>query len=183
MPRPGQVDRIRHGWMIFQDAFAGFWSNGGLRQASCLAFYTTLALIPALLLLTWILGLVTGESVSAHLKLTLYLSHMVPGQAERVLGEVAALTRHAGATAASIVIMRSGSATAAKSNTPTCSNVAPAQRAEVIARQQKKATTSPVATPQAPSFSPCRNTIHTTLRRLAPTAMRIPISRVRRLTE
>jgi len=88
--------RTGRAWMILQDALASFRANGDLRQASSLAFYTLLALIPALLLLTFLLGLVTGGSQAAHQKLTGYLVQMAPGQAERVLAEIGALTQHAG---------------------------------------------------------------------------------------
>jgi membrane protein len=82
--------------MILHEALAGFSANGDLRQASSLAFYATLALVPALLFLTYILGLVTGSSLAAHQKVTYYLVSMAPDQAERVLADVAALTRFPG---------------------------------------------------------------------------------------
>ncbi len=90
------ADLLRQAALVAEEALAGFGADGGLRQASSLAFYTLLALIPALLLLTFLLGLVLGGSQSAHQKLTGYLAQMVPGQAERMLEAVAALTRHAG---------------------------------------------------------------------------------------
>lgn len=94
--RPRSTDLAHHAWETALEALAGFRSDGGLRQASSLAFYTLLALIPALLLLTYILGLITGSSAAAHQRLTDYLARMLPGQADRVLGDVAALTRHPG---------------------------------------------------------------------------------------
>jgi len=92
LPGPGNL--ARYGWMLLQEAVEGFIDNGDLRQASSLAFYTTLALIPAILLLTLLLALVTGSSLAAHQRLTDYLAQMVPGEAERVLEEVASVTRH-----------------------------------------------------------------------------------------
>jgi len=98
MPGSRPSDLARHVWVILQEALAGFGANGDLRQASSLAFYTTLALIPALLLLTFLLGLATGSSQSAHQWLEDYLTRMAPGQAERFLTDVTALTRHPGTT-------------------------------------------------------------------------------------
>lgn len=88
---------LRLGWLIGLDAAHGFVRNDDLRQASSLAFYTTLSLIPAMLLLTFLLGMVTGSSLAAHQKLTDYLARILPGEVDRVLTEVAAITRYPGA--------------------------------------------------------------------------------------
>ncbi len=90
------ADLAHHAWETGLESLAGFRANGGLRQASSLAFFTLLALIPALLLLTYILGMITGSSAAAHQRVTEYLASMLPGQADRVLADVAALTRHPG---------------------------------------------------------------------------------------
>ncbi|BDU73964.1 hypothetical protein METEAL_31380 [Mesoterricola silvestris] len=90
------ADLAHHGWETALEALAGFRANADLRQASSLAFYSLLALIPALLLLTYLLGLIIGSSAAAHQRVTDYLARMVPDQAERVLQDVAGLTRHPG---------------------------------------------------------------------------------------
>lgn len=88
------ADAARHGSAVLQDALGAFLRDGGLRNASCLAFYTLLALIPALLLLTLFLSLILGSSAAGSQFLSEALSGMAPDQAERVLTEIAALTRH-----------------------------------------------------------------------------------------
>ena len=115
MPAPGSrprpADLLRQALRVLQEAAAGFNRNGDLRQASGLAFYTALALIPALLLLTGVLGLAIGGSQEAHRFITGFLASLVPDQAERVLAEVGALTRHPGTAGALNVLVLAWSVT------------------------------------------------------------------------
>ena len=94
--RTTAAELARQSGLILLESLRGFGRNGDLRQASSLAFYTTLALIPAMLLLTYLLGLAMGSSLAAQQKLTDHLASMMPGQADLVLKEVATLTRHPG---------------------------------------------------------------------------------------
>jgi membrane protein len=87
-------DGVRHGALVLQDALGAFFRDGGLRNASSLAFYTLLALIPALLLLTLLLSMILGSSAAGSQILSESLSGLAPDQADRVLTELSALTRH-----------------------------------------------------------------------------------------
>lgn len=87
-------DALRHGGLVLQDALGAFFRDGGLRNASSLAFYTLLALIPALLLLTLLLSTLLGSSAAGSQRLSEALSGLAPDQADRVLTELSALTRH-----------------------------------------------------------------------------------------
>ena len=84
----------RRGWVILQDAAAAFTRNSDLRHASSLAFYCTLALIPALLLLTFLLSLGIGSSQVAMQKTSEFIRQVIPRSSEVILHEVASLARH-----------------------------------------------------------------------------------------
>lgn len=84
---------LHRAWVVLQEAVLGFQRNDDLRQASSLAFYTTLALIPALLLLTATLSFAIGSSQAAMHKVSEFLGDVLPRSGEVVLREVAALAR------------------------------------------------------------------------------------------
>lgn len=85
---------MKHGAVLLREAVGGFIQNGDLRQASSLAFYTTLALIPALLLLTYLLSQAIGSS-QAGIQSTLELvQDLLPSVGDVVLKEVETLSRH-----------------------------------------------------------------------------------------
>jgi membrane protein len=84
----------RRSAILFREAAAAFFQNGDLRQASALAFYTTLALIPAMLLLTLLLGLGIGSSQAALAQTRSLVTEVLPRFGGELLDEVGALTRH-----------------------------------------------------------------------------------------
>jgi YihY family inner membrane protein len=80
--------------MILQAAGTAFAQSSDLRHASSLAFYTTLALIPALLLLTFLLSLGIGSSQAALQKTTEFIHQVIPRFGDVVLAEVRHLASH-----------------------------------------------------------------------------------------
>ncbi|MDR3671293.1 MAG: YhjD/YihY/BrkB family envelope integrity protein [Holophaga sp.] len=90
----GPVELVRRGWGTLQEAAAGFSRNSDLRQASSLAFYSTLALIPALLLLTFLLSVAIGSSQAATQKTSEFIRQVIPRFGEVVLREVGSLASH-----------------------------------------------------------------------------------------
>lgn len=84
----------RRAWMILQEAGAGFNRNSDLRQASSLAFYSTLALIPAMLLLTFLLSVGIGSSQAAMQKTSEFIRQVIPRFGEVILHEVGSLASH-----------------------------------------------------------------------------------------
>lgn len=87
-------DFLRQVRVVLGGAIQGFRRNDGLRQASSLAFYTALALIPVLLLLTSVLGLGIGSSTKAMQKTAEFVREVIPRFSDAILTEVEALTRH-----------------------------------------------------------------------------------------
>jgi YihY family inner membrane protein len=100
MPPPAQerqhrpADLARRGWVILQDAAAAFNRNSDLRHASSLAFYCTLALIPAMLLLTFLLSVGIGSSQVAMQKTSEFIRQVIPRFGEVILQEVGNLASH-----------------------------------------------------------------------------------------
>lgn len=94
MARP--LDLVRQGWLVLREAFVGFEHNDDFRHASSLAYYTALALLPALLLLTYVLGTGIGSSQSALQRMTDLVSDVIPQYSDVILREVGAVYRHKG---------------------------------------------------------------------------------------
>jgi membrane protein len=92
--KQGPAELVRQGWGTLQEAAGGFNRNSDLRQASSLAFYSTLALIPALLLLTFLLSVGIGSSQAATLKTAEFIRQVIPRFGEVVLREVGSLASH-----------------------------------------------------------------------------------------
>lgn len=90
--RPAQA--LGFGWMALRSAAGAFNRNSDLRQASSLAFYSTLALIPAMFLLTFLLSVAIGSSQAAMQKTSEFVRQVIPRFGEVVLGEVASLSSH-----------------------------------------------------------------------------------------
>ena len=88
------LDALRYGWVILQEAAGSFIRNSDLRQASSLAFYSTLALIPALLLLTFLLSVGIGSSQAAQQKTSEFILEVIPRFGEVILHEVGNLSSH-----------------------------------------------------------------------------------------
>ncbi len=86
--------RGRHAWMVVQEAFEAFIRNDGFRQASSLAYATTLALIPVLLLLSYALTLGIGSSQAALEKTQAFVSSVIPQFGDVLLKEVQTLAQH-----------------------------------------------------------------------------------------
>lgn len=91
---PTLKNRLRHAWIILHEAITAFLRNDGLRQASSLAYATTLALIPVLLLLTYALTVGIGSSKLAMQKTTEFVSGVIPHFGEVILKEVAVVAKH-----------------------------------------------------------------------------------------
>ncbi len=85
---------VRRTWLILQDAAASFGRNSDLRQASSLAFYSTLAMIPAMLLLTFLLSVGIGSSQAAMQKTSEFIRQVIPRFGEGILHEVGSLASH-----------------------------------------------------------------------------------------
>jgi len=90
--RPAQL--LARGWLALQEASGAFIRNSDLRQASSLAFYSTLALIPAMFLLTFLLSVTIGSSQAAMQKTSEFVRQVIPRFGEVVLREVASLSSH-----------------------------------------------------------------------------------------
>ena len=92
--------------LVLLEAAGGFRRNDGLRQASSLAFATMLALIPALLLLTNILGVSIGSSRVAMQRVTEFVGDVIPKFGDVILKEVGTLAhRKSGAGILNFLIL------------------------------------------------------------------------------
>jgi membrane protein len=83
-------------WIILADAAASFRKNNGLSAASSLAFSTTLALIPSLFLLTFLLGVAIGSSAQALRETQELLTQLIPAYSQVILREVSFLASRKG---------------------------------------------------------------------------------------
>jgi membrane protein len=80
--------------LVLPEAFSSFRKNNDLTAASSLAFYAMLALIPALYLLTFLLGAVIGSSAQAFRKTQELMSQFVPAYSHAILKEVVFIKGH-----------------------------------------------------------------------------------------
>lgn len=85
---------IRPIWIVALEAIGGFRRNDDLRQASSLAYATMLALIPALLLLTYLLGMGIGSNKVAMQKVTEFVGDVIPKFGDVILREVSHISLH-----------------------------------------------------------------------------------------
>jgi len=90
----GFQDAVRQVWIVILEAIGGFRRNDDLRQASALAYATMLALIPALLLLTYLLGMGIGSNKVAMQKVTEFVGDVIPKFGDVILREVSHITLH-----------------------------------------------------------------------------------------
>jgi len=81
-------------WIVLAEAISSFRRNNDLTSASSLAFSATLALIPALFLLTTVLGLVIGSSQQALFKTQELVKELIPRYSQEILREVGFITTH-----------------------------------------------------------------------------------------
>jgi len=79
---------------VLSEAFSSFRRNNGLTAAQSLAFLATLALIPTLLLLTFLLGAAIGSSARALQETQAILKQFVPAYSQVFLNEVGMIMRH-----------------------------------------------------------------------------------------
>ncbi len=81
---------------LLADAAASFRRNNDLTAASSLAFSAMLALIPALFLLTFVLGAAIGSSAQAVEQTRELMTQLIPAYSQVILREVDFITRHKG---------------------------------------------------------------------------------------
>lgn len=82
--------------VVFSETISSFERNNDFTAASSLAFSATLALIPALFLLTFILGTVIGSSEWALTKTQELLLQWIPAYSTDIIREVQFISSHAG---------------------------------------------------------------------------------------
>ncbi len=82
--------------IVLSEAFSSFRKNNDLSAASSLAFSATLALIPSLFLLTFVLGAVIGSSDRALAKTQELLTQLIPAYSQDILREVRNISSHVG---------------------------------------------------------------------------------------
>jgi membrane protein len=83
-------------WAILADAASSFRQNNDLTAAASLAFTATLALIPALFLLTFLLGAAIGSSTRALKETQELLTQLIPAYSQVILREVGFIASHKG---------------------------------------------------------------------------------------
>ena len=81
-------------WIVLVESFSSFRKNNDLTAASSLAFSAGLALIPALFLLTSMLGMAIGSSQQAMLKTQELMNEVIPRYSQAILREVTFITTH-----------------------------------------------------------------------------------------
>ncbi|OGW36197.1 MAG: hypothetical protein A2010_13815 [Nitrospirae bacterium GWD2_57_9] len=84
-------------WIVLAGSASSFRRNNDLTAASSLAFSAMLALIPALFLLTFLLGAVIGSSARAVEQTRELLTQLIPAYSQVILQEVNFIARHKGA--------------------------------------------------------------------------------------
>lgn len=89
-------DIVRRTRFIFADAAISFKINNDPAMASSLAFAAMLALIPALFLLTFLLGAVIGSSGVAIRRTEELMTQLIPAYSQEILQEVNSIARHKG---------------------------------------------------------------------------------------
>jgi membrane protein len=91
-----QRDFFKKSRIVLADAIASFRRNNDLTAASSLAFSATLALIPSLFLLTFLLGAAIGSSVQALRETQALLARFIPAYSQVILREVSFIAGHKG---------------------------------------------------------------------------------------
>ena len=91
------VDHLKKTRIVLAETFTAFRKNNDLSAASSLAFSATLALIPSLFLLTFVLGAVIGSSGRAFAKTQELLTELLPAYSQDILREVQSISSHMGA--------------------------------------------------------------------------------------
>jgi len=91
------MDFIKKIRIVCSEALSSFFKNNDLSAASSLAFSATLALIPSLFLLTFVLGAAIGSSGRALAKTQELLMQLIPAYSQDILREVQFIASHMGA--------------------------------------------------------------------------------------
>jgi YihY family inner membrane protein len=91
------ADILKKIQLVLSEAFSSFRRNNGLSAASSLAFSATIALIPSLFLLTFLLGAAIGSSERALAKTQEFLMQLIPAYSQVILREVRNISAHVGA--------------------------------------------------------------------------------------
>ncbi len=89
-------DVLQKARIVLAGAFSSFRRNNDLTGASSLAFSATLALIPALFLLTFLLGAAIGSSSRAVLRTQELMTQLIPAYSQVILREVNFIASHKG---------------------------------------------------------------------------------------
>jgi YihY family inner membrane protein len=87
---------LKKAWKTLSGAAVSFRTNNDLTGASSLAFSATLALIPALFLLTMLLGAAIGSSARAVSKTQEFMGQLLPAYSQVILREVKLIAGHKG---------------------------------------------------------------------------------------
>lgn len=88
------IDLPKKAAMVLGEAVRSFRGNNDLALASSMAFSAMLALIPALFLLTSLLGMAIGSSQDAISKVQELVRQVIPSYSEEVLKEVRYIAQH-----------------------------------------------------------------------------------------
>ncbi len=91
------LELLKNAQAVLSGGLLSFRKNNDLSAASSLAFSATLALIPVLFLLTFLLGAVIGSSREALARTQELLSQMIPAYSQDILREVRSMSSHKGA--------------------------------------------------------------------------------------
>ena len=82
---------------VVSETFSAFQRNNDLTAASSLAFSATLALIPSLFLLTFVLSAAIGSSADALARTQELLRQLIPAYSQDIVSEVRSISAHLGA--------------------------------------------------------------------------------------
>jgi len=88
------TDIVNKSWLITADTFSSFRRNDDLAAAASMAFSAMLALIPALFLLTALLGMTIGSSQEAFSKVQDMATRVIPNYSQEIVKEVRYIASH-----------------------------------------------------------------------------------------
>jgi membrane protein len=88
------IDLLKKIRSVLSETFSSFRRNKGLTAASSLAFLSTLALVPTLLLFTFLLGALIGSSARALEETQALLEQLGPAYGQVILNELSMIMRH-----------------------------------------------------------------------------------------
>jgi YihY family inner membrane protein len=88
------ADTLKKTALVLGESFAAFRRNNDLTLASSLAFSAMLAIIPALFLLTSLLGMTVGSSQEAFEKVQSLATQVIPGYSQEIMKEVRYIAAH-----------------------------------------------------------------------------------------